>query len=124
LNRILLILLCCFTCCQSLAQPRLEVVLQKDYPRLDYTSPSIIAISHDSRWVVSYRNKDKQMIIWNLTASKIYASYSLEETLTTAEFLSNNEELLINQSLIFNIHSGKQKPVTRSQNTAADWELW
>ena len=34
-------------------------------------------------------------------------------------------DLLRNVSpMVFKITAGKQKPVTRSQNTAADWELW
>lgn len=123
MSRRLLILLCCLACYQAFAQPRLEVVLQKGHSDNNFNYPSIIAISHDNRWVVSFRNKDKEMIIWNLAASKIYAAYTLDITISTAEFLGNNEDLLLNQSHVLNIHSGKMQSLPSPASNPLQWKI-
>lgn len=123
MSRRLLILLCCLACYQAFAQPRLEVVLQKGHSDNNFNYPSIIAISHDNRWVVTFRNKDKEMIIWSLATSKIYAAYTLDITISTAEFLGNNEDLLLNHSHVLNIHSGKMQSLPSSASHPLQWKI-
>lgn len=95
-------------------QNKLDVVLQRGHKKGSYDSKGIdkiYAVSHDDKWVVSRNNYEDNVVIWSLSAARIYATYPFSIDINSAVFLTNNEDVLINSQFIFNIHSGK---VTRT----------
>jgi len=92
-----------------LAQNSLEVALQIGHHKSTTfnSAPHIYAISNDDRWVITSDNTEHTLIVWEIKIGKIYATYPIQYPINSAAFLTNNEDVLINKSFIFNIHTGK-----------------
>jgi hypothetical protein len=96
-----------FTCLKG--QNNVEILLQQAHiDRQDYGNMAQVwAISHDDQWILSKSNAENTLVIWNLKASRIYKQWPFDTRINSAVFKDDNENVLINDEVVFNIHTGK-----------------